>query len=227
MDPSRMSSIGAALSNPTRATAVSALLSGTAHTSGELAKVCGIAASTMSGHLAKLIDAGLVEVEAAGRHRHYRITSREVADLLERMDSIDLPETEAPNRPRPGGGLTYARSCYDHVAGLLGVRLHDGFLERGWVVIDGTEPTLTDAGERYMVDHLGLDLGHLRSLRRPLLRTCLDWTERRPHLAGSLPAELMTKMLDDRWLKRQSDRRVLTATEAGRVALETHFGIAR
>ena len=107
-----MSSLARALADPTRAATVAALLSGTAHTSGELARACGVAASTMSGHLSKLIDAGLVEVEPSGRHRHYRIASREVADLIERMDSIDLPETDAPSRPRPGMGLSYACLLY-------------------------------------------------------------------------------------------------------------------
>ena len=134
MQGSRLASFASALADPTRAAAVAALLSGTAHTSGELATVCSVAPSTMSGHLGKLVDAGILSVESAGRHRAYRISSRQVADLIEQMDSILLPETEAPKRPTPGSGLSYARSCYDHVAGRLGIELHDVFL-----IIFGTE----------------------------------------------------------------------------------------
>ena len=226
MQGSRISSLGRALADPTRAAAVAALLSGTAHTSGELARACGVAASTMSGHLSKLIDAGLVEVEPSGRHRHYRIASREVADLIERLDSIDLPETEPPKRPSPGMGLSYARSCYDHLAGQLGVELHNVFIDREWVVVEDRSPTLTADGARFLSDDLGLDVEALRELRRPLLRIDLDWTERRDHLAGSMPAALMTYMLDNRWLTRRQDKRVLTVTETGRAKLAEHFGIA-
>ncbi len=137
---------------------MAALLSGTAHTSGELARTCGVAPSTMSGHLNKLIDAGLVMVEPSGRHRHYRIASREVADLLERMDSIELPETDPPNRPRPGQGLSYARSCYDHLAGQLGVEMHNVFLDREWVVVDGQVPELTAAGEQLLTGRKNLKM---------------------------------------------------------------------
>ncbi len=204
---------------------MAALLSGTAHTSGELARTCGVAASTMSGHLSKLIDAGLVVVEPSGRHRHYRIASRAVADLLEQMDSIDLPEVSAPNRPKSGQAISYARSCYDHLAGHLGVEMHNVFFDREWVILDGDSITLTDAGERVLVDEMDVDIAHLRGLRRPLLRIDLDWTERRDHLAGSVPAALMTKMLDERWLVRRREKRILSVTETGRAELERVFGI--
>lgn len=225
MNASRISALGSALSDPTRAATVAALLSGTAHTSGELARACGVAPSTMSGHLSKLIDAGLVDVEPSGRHRHYRIASREVAELLEQMDAIDLPETTPPARPRPGHGLSYARSCYDHLAGHLGVEMHNIFLDREWVVVDMSVPELTGAGERFLVDDIGLDIAHLRTLRRPLLRIDIDWTERRDHLAGSIPAALLNHMLEHRWLARRQEKRVLTVTETGRTEFTAHFGI--
>lgn len=225
MQSSRISALGSALSDPTRASTIAALLSGTAHTSGELAKACGVAPSTMSGHLSKLIDAGLVEVEPSGRHRHYRIASREVAELIERMDSIELPETTPPKRPQPGNGLSYARVCYDHLAGHLGVEMHNVFLDREWVIVDGGMPMLTTAGAQMLTNDIGLDVDHLRSLRRPMLRIDIDWTERRDHLAGSIPAALMSKMIDEKWIRRRQEKRVLTVTETGRAKLEEHFGI--
>lgn len=224
MKSSRISALGTALSHPTRAAAIAALLSGTAHTSGELARTCGVAPSTMSGHLGKLVDAGLVRVEPTGRHRHYRISSVELAEWLEQMDSMNLPDVDAPDRPRPGSNLMYARSCYDHIAGELGVALHDVFLERGWVEVDDRVPSLTADGETFLVDALGLDVPGLRRLRRPLVRLDLDWTERRDHLAGAMPAALMTHMIERRWVRRGTDKRVLHLSERGRRNLADHFG---
>ncbi len=227
MKGSRISGFAAALADPTRAEAVAALLSGTAHTSGELARVCGVAPSTMSSHLSKLIDAGVVQVESAGRYRAYRIASRELADLLERMDGIDLPETEAPKRPAPGRDISYARSCYDHVAGRLGVELHDSCLANGWITRTDDTAELTDSGRVFFEEHVDIDMEALRAKRRPMLRIDLDWTERRAHLAGSLPAALMTHMLDERWLtRRESNKRILRVTEQGRVEIERLFGVS-
>lgn len=224
MKGSRISSLATALSDPTRASAVAALLSGTAHTSGELARVCGVAPSTMSSHLSKLIDAGVVSVESAGRYRAYRMASREMAELLERMDSIDLPETVAPRRPLPGQGLSYARSCYDHIAGRLGTDLQDAFIEHQWVVVENRVPSLTSEGESFMVN-FGIDLEQLRTKRRPVLRIDLDWTERRDHLAGSLPAAFMSQLIEQKWIRRREDRRQLTVTDLGRSGLADVFGI--
>ena len=224
MEGSRISSLATALADPTRAAVVAALLSGTAHTSGELAQLCGVAASTMSSHLSKLVDAGVVSVQSAGRYRAYRITSREMADLLEHMDSIDLPETTPPTRPTPGQGLSYARSCYDHIAGRLGTELHDVFIHRQWINVHDGIPTLTPNGESFVVD-FGIDLEDLMTKRRPILRIDLDWTERRDHLAGSVPAALMNHLIDEKWIRRRQDKRQLTVTETGRTGLAETFGI--
>ena len=224
MNGSRLASFATALADPTRAAAIAALLSGTAHTSGELARVCSVAPSTMSGHLAKLTDAGIVSVESAGRHRAYRISSREVADLIEQMDSIALPETEVPRRPNPGSGLSYARSCYDHVAGQLGIELHDVFLERQWVVVEDERPVLTPGGADFL-GGFGIDVDALRTKRRPMLRFDLDWTERRHHLAGSAAAALMDELFAKKWIRRRQDKRQLIVTESGRSGLQATFGI--
>lgn len=204
---------------------MAALLSGTAHTSGELAKVCGVAPSTMSSHMGKLVDAGVVSVQSAGRHRAYRISSREVADLIEHMDSITLPETTAPQRPNPGHGLSYARSCYDHVAGRLGTELHDVFADRRWIEVEGEVPRLTPDGESFVVD-FGLDLDALRAKRRPMLRLDLDWTERRHHLAGSVAAALMDELFAKKWIRRRQDKRQLVVTERGLAGFRETFDIA-
>ena len=204
---------------------MAALLSGTAHTSGELARVCAVAPSTMSSHLNKLIDAGVVTVQSAGRYRAYKIATRELADLLENLDAIDLPETAPPERPMPGQGLRYARSCYDHIAGRLGTELHDTFIDRRWVDLSDGVPNLTDSGAAFVVD-FGIDLDSLVAKRRPMLRIDLDWTERRDHLAGSLPAALMDHLIDQKWIRRRRDKRQLAVTEIGRTGFADVFEIA-
>lgn len=223
MQGSRLATFASALAEPTRAAAVASLLSGTAHTSGELAKVCGVAPSTMSEHLGKLVDAGIVTVKSAGRHRAYAIASREIADLIERVDSITLPETQPPSRPNPGSGLSYARSCYDHIAGRLGTDIYDTFVEREWLAIADEQPSLTTAGEAFVTD-FGIDMDELRSKRRPMLRLDLDWTERRHHLAGSVAAALMDDLFAKKWIRRRNDKRQLIVTERGRSGLNDVFG---
>ena len=178
----------------------------------------------MSSHLGKLVDAGVVSVQSAGRHRAYRMASREMADLLEQMDAINLPETAPPARPSPGQGLSYARSCYDHIAGRLGTDLHDSFMERGWIEMQEGVPRLTPTGESFVID-FGIDLELLKAKRRPLLRIDLDWTERRNHLAGSLPAALMDHLIGEKWIRRRQDKRQLTVTDKGRSGLAQTFGI--
>jgi DNA-binding transcriptional ArsR family regulator len=224
MEGSRVAALATALADSTRATTIAALLSGTVHTSGELARVCAVAPSTMSSHLGILVDAGLFRVEPAGRYRCFRITSRDVADLLERMDSLDSPETHTPKRPTPGQGLSVARSCYDHIAGQLGVDLRHAFVERTRIEIDDLQPHLTDLGTAFVTD-LGIDVDHLRTLKRSMLRLDLDWTERRDQLVGSVAAALMTTTIERRWITRRSDKRQLTVTETGRREFADHFGL--
>ncbi len=223
MKGSRLSSVGSALADPGRGEILGALSSGRAHTSGELANWIGLAPSTTSSHLSKLVDAGLVIVEPSGRHRYYRIASEEVADLLERIDSLSLPETNAPERPKPGTELSYARSCYDHLAGELGVQLYAALIDRRYLEEVDMHPLLTDAGASGLAA-VGIDADALVG-RRPLTRQCLDWTQRRHHLGGSLGAALLSQMLDAGWLKRGRDKRVIKVTDVGRTAFEQHFSM--
>ncbi len=224
MDGSRLSSIGSALADPNRAAMLSALQSGRAHSAGELARWCGIAPSTASKHLARLVDAGLVTIEPAGRQRYFRIASVEIAALLETIDTIDLPETNAPKRPEAGSALAYARSCYDHLAGTLAVALYTSIRADGWLDDDIHRPQLTERGVDRFTE-LGLDVTAMHRGRRPMIRSCLDWTERRQHLAGALGASLLEHMLAWRWLRRAHDHRVLNLTAAGREAFIREFGV--
>lgn len=224
MKGSRISSVGAAMADPGRGEILGALASGRAHTAGELANWIGLAPSTTSSHLGKLIDAGLVTVEPSGRHRYYRIASEEVADMLEQIDALQLPETNAPKRPAPGTELTYARTCYDHLAGELGVQLYQAMIDRHYLHEVDHHPLMTDDG-RAALSAIGVPIEPLEGKRRPLARQCLDWTERQHHLGGSLGGALLSKMLDSGWLTPGRDRRVIKTTALGREALDQHFGI--
>jgi DNA-binding transcriptional ArsR family regulator len=207
--------IGTLLGDPTRAEMLSALLDGRAHTVGELARHAGVAASTASEHLSRLLDGGVVVVTPQGRHRYYRLAGPEVAAVLEAVSALpDAPVgPAAAARPRVPAALAHARSCYDHLAGTVGVALHDRLAETGSLRPDGV--ALTDAG-RALLHGLGVDPDVPVTSRRPYVRSCLDWTERRHHLAGALGAAVLTTLLDRRWLVHRGPPRALAVTAAGR-----------
>lgn len=224
MDGSRLAVVGHAVGDPSRSMVVAALMSGTAHTAGELARFCGLAPSTMSEHLGRLVDAGIVKAEPAGRFRYYRISSPEVAEILEQIDSIDIDMVGAPERPTPGAAMALARSCYDHLAGNLGVTIFDTVERRNYISTSENGWTLADDGKTFFAE-MGLDIDGLVMARRPAVRACIDWTERRNHLGGGLGAALLNHMFVRRWVSRRTDRRVLLVSTRGRQALREHFAI--
>src|SRR5918992_3552090 len=186
-----IAAVAAAIADPTRTTMLDALLSGEALTAGELARTASVAPSTASEHLRRLQDAGLVEVVKAGRHRYHRLAGSEVAAALEALALI-APRRQASARSlrriRADAALTYARTCYDHLAGTVGVALLDAMVADSrlrWH--DGALSLRSDDGWLAALD---IDVERLRTARRPLLRPCLDWTTRRPHLAGALGAAI-------------------------------------
>ncbi|WP_091095127.1 ArsR/SmtB family transcription factor [Micromonospora citrea] len=214
------------LADDTRATICLALLDGRAWTAGELARLAGVAPSTASDHLTRLVRGGLLVEERQGRHRYLRLAGPSVAQLVEDLAG------HAPGRPEParslraaraGAALAYARTCYDHLAGRLGVLLRDRLLAQG--LLDGVGGlALTPAGLGWL-DQLGVPVAPLRSARRPLVRDCLDWTERRPHLAGALGAALCDRFLEAGWLTRGTGRS-LRLTPTGGPALAAALGLA-
>ena len=204
--------------------ALAALMSGTAHTAGELARLCRVAPSTMSKHLSRLIDTGLILAEPAGRYRYYRIANNDVAELLEQIDSIDLPEVTPPRRPNPGSELAQARSCYDHIAGSLGVEIYRTLVTRRLLDITDDVPRLTSRGRAFF-EQLDIDIAEIERARRPTARACLDWTERQHHLGGGLGAALLRHMSTNRWITRRSDERIIRLTNSGRGMLADHFGL--
>ncbi|WPB93708.1 ArsR/SmtB family transcription factor [Streptomyces malaysiensis] len=234
----------AAIADPSRARVLTALLEGRALPASVLATEAGVSASTVSGHLAKLLEAGVVRVERHGRHRYYRLTGPAVGEALEALARIapPLPVTSL-RQSSHAHALRRARTCYDHVAGALGVALLAALLERG--VLEGgdgrfhpeaaegdrlsapgndTTYRLTEPG-RAALAAFGVDADGLVAGRRPLIRYCVDWTEQRHHLAGALGAALTDRLFALDWIRRDGRRRVVHLTDAGRTGLERTFGV--
>lgn len=208
-----------------RANMLLALMGGQALAAGELALRAGITAQTASGHLAKLVDVRLVAVEKQGRHRYYRLASPEIADVLHALMSV---AAAGPARHRPPGprdaALRLARTCYDHMAGRLAVAVADALQARGHVVLSEGAALVTDEGRRFFCD-FGLEIEGEGPSRRALCRACLDWSERRPHIAGQLGAALLDRVLRLGWVARVPDGRALGITRAGERGFEAAFGL--
>lgn len=214
-----LAAVGALVGNPSRAAMLDALMTGRALAAGELATVADVSPATASEHLAKLRDGGLVEVVTQGRHRYHRLASPDVGAALESLSLV------APRKPvttlrqsSRARSLSEARTCYDHLAGRCGVLLHDGLLARGWLAPEAGGYSVSEAGVEGLLGW-GVDVGAARASRRRLARPCLDWTERREHLAGALAAAITTALLDgpEPWfVRRADDHRGLRPTEAGR-----------
>ena len=220
--------LGALLGNPSRAAMLDALLTGRALTATELARTAGIAPATASEHLARLREGGLVEVVAQGRHRYHRLAGPEVGAALEALSHIAPAKPPVTLRQSSRArSLAEARTCYDHVAGRSGVALHDGLVARGWLVPEPGGYRLSEAGTDGLLGW-GVDVGAARAERRRFARPCLDWTERREHLAGALAAAITTALVDgsEPWfLRRSDDHRGLRPTDLGRRRL-TELGWA-
>lgn len=222
-----LAEIGQLVGDPARAAMLQALMSGRALTAGELAFQAGVGASTASGHLAKMTAAGLLSAAKQGRHRYFRLASGEVARMLEGIQLVAALHAPPRHRSRSPAdeALRLARTCYDHLAGRLGVALTDALGARGHIELGEEGGRVTAGGEAFLAD-LGLDLAAARAKRRSFCRPCLDWSERRPHIAGALGAALADRFLGAGWLRRQRDSRALTITPGGRLLLRDRFGVS-
>ena len=219
----RLAEIAALFGDPTRAGIVTSLWDGRARPAGELARLAGVTPATASGHLARLVEGGVLRVEPRGRHRYYRIAGPGVADALETLGQLLSPKVASPANgvPEP---LAQARMCYDHVAGRLGVGITEALLERRLLQWREQSFALSTAGRRWF-ERNGVDVGALERGRRPLLRGCLDWTERREHLGGALGAALAMHLLERDWIRRERGSRALLVTREGRAGLSRTLGV--
>jgi DNA-binding transcriptional ArsR family regulator len=222
MSSNAIAEIAGMIGNAARANILSALMGGQALTAGELARHAGVSAQTTSEHLAKLHDARLVEQEKQGRHRYYRLTSPEVAHAMEALMSVTGAPRHCPVGPKDEA-LRRARTCYDHMAGRLGTSLADSLRAHGHVVLSDGAAHVTPKGHKFLLE-FGVRLEG--NSKRPLCRTCLDWSERRPHLAGRLGAALFDRALDLGWVTRIRESRALDITRAGRLGFAKRFGLA-
>lgn len=210
--------IGSLIGDPARANMLTALMGGQALTPTELAAHAGVTLQTASSHLAKLEAGGLVTQRRQGRHRYYGLSEDEVGLMLESLMGFAASRGLTRHRPGPKDpALRKARVCYNHLAGDYGVRLLDSLIAAREIELTGDDLSLTDAG-RDRVESLGIDYAALRKSRRPLCRSCLDWSERRSHLAGSLGEALLMLFIDRGWAKREKDSRVIRFTDRGEKA---------
>ena len=215
--------VGALIGDPARANMLSALMGGKALTASELATAAGITQQTASAHLARLEAGGLLVQRKQGRHRYFALADDEVGLLLEGLMGFAANRGFLRTRPGPRDPeLRKARVCYNHLAGDFGVRMLDRLLADGNMTLDGDEIALTASGESRMAA-LGIDLAPLQAQRRPLCRTCLDWSERRSHLAGALGEALLTRFIEIGWAKREVGSRVIRFTPPGEKAFLAAF----
>lgn len=227
----KFAEVAALAGDPARAAMLHALMDGRALTATELAHVAGITPQTASGHLARLATAGLVAVEKQGRHRYHRLASRAVAQMMESI--MQVASGLETMRPAPVTGprdaaLRAARTCYDHLAGRLGVALADGLAEGGHVELTSDGGIVTETGVA-LLHRIGIDVEALAAARgrraRVLCRPCLDWSERRPHLAGALGAALCARGFEDGWIRRADGSRAVSVTRKGERIFRDVFGV--
>ncbi len=225
-DGPSIASVAALIGDRARADILTALVAGPALTATELAAEAGVTKQTTSAHLAKLLDARLIAVESQGRHRYFRLADRDVAQLLEDLMGVAYRAGAVRLRASPREpALRKARVCYDHLAGELGVVVYDGLVAQRLLRSTDEGLALSGHGQRFF-EAFGIDLDALTSRRRPLCRTCLDWSARRHHLAGALGAALLSRFVALGWARIAKGSRVVTFTASGENALRERFAPA-
>ena len=221
-----ISRVAGAIAEPARTKMLCSLMDGHARTSTELAVIADVSASTASAHLARLKEDGLIKLHTQGRHRYFSLTDAHVAQAIEALMVISRNAQTGFVSTTPSR-LQLARTCYDHMAGSLAVQLHDYFLDSGWLSMsdagDGTYQ-LSVAGEKAMTG-LGIEVENVRAQRRRFACACLDWSMRRPHLAGALGAAVLQAVISRKWVIQDLDSRALAVTPKGRKELSGKFGI--
>ncbi|PSH69708.1 transcriptional regulator [Phyllobacterium brassicacearum] len=223
----RFAEIAALAGDPGRASMLNGLMDGRALTASELAQLAGITAQTASSHLTKMTEAGLLQVEKQGRHRYHRLASPAVAQMIESIMRIAAPEVSVKavrTGPRDAA-LRAGRTCYDHLAGHLGVSITDALIDAGHLELGIDAGEVTDSG-LVLFDRAGIDVDVIAKRGRILCRPCLDWSERRPHLAGAIGAALCSHCFDNGWIRRIEGTRAVSVTPNGQRQLRETFGVS-
>jgi DNA-binding transcriptional ArsR family regulator len=213
--------IASLVGDPARANMLNALMGGTALTASELALEAGVSLPTASSHLSKLMEGGLLTRASQGRHRYYGLAGPQVAGMIEAISGV--AEAVGPKRVRPGprdGAMRVARVCYDHLAGEQAVAMLDRLVDKNVLVRDDKEIRLGPSAASHFAA-IGIDV--YTKPRRPVCRACLDWSERRSHLAGTLGAAILDKILMEKWARREKDSRAVVFSPPGKQAFERVF----
>ena len=222
-DGPNIARVAALIGDPARAEVLTTLLADRALTATELSDVAGVTKQTMSAHLGKLLDAGLLAVEAQGRHRYYRLADRDIAQLLESLMGVAFRTGAVRLRSSPRDpALRRVRTCFDHLAGELAVMAYENLLARRVLLADAAGLQLTDSGHGWFAA-LGIDATSCASRRRALCRPCLDWGERRHHLSGALGAALLARIFELGWAKPARDSRIVTFSASGERRFQSLF----
>jgi DNA-binding transcriptional ArsR family regulator len=222
-----ISGIAALIGEPARAEMMTALMADRALTATELATVAGVSKATASAHLGKLVDARLLAVQTQGRHRYFRLADRDVAQLLESLTGVAfrtgaLRLKSSPREP----ALRHARVCYDHLAGALGVQAFEALQAQGCFQADAAGLHITPAGTAWFT-RLGVDPDTVTSQRRMMCKACLDWSERRHHLAGAWGAALLERLFELGWARRMKGTRIVQFTPPGEREFQALFAPAQ
>ncbi|KFM94449.1 winged helix-turn-helix domain-containing protein [Paenibacillus macerans] len=217
--------IASMVSDASRSAILNALMDGRFHAAGELARMAGIQPQTASFHLAKMVDAGLIAVEKQGRHRYYGIRNPEVAQVMESLLSIAPPvKIKSLRQSAEEQALRKARTCYDHLAGNLGVSLTQSLVREG-ILLEGENGfEVTKNGEAFF-ENFQIDLNRVKRKRRSFSHKCLDWSERRHHLAGALGHALLDRLLELNWVQRLPNTRAVKITPQGKAGLKETFAL--
>ena len=217
--------VAALAGDPARANMLVALLGGKALTASELANEAGITAQTASSHLAKLEAGGLIARVRQGRHAYFRLANHDVATMLETMMGVAARAGHLRTRPGPSDpAMRKARMCYDHLAGEMGVALFDSLVARGHIAENNNAVSLTRKGEKFL-EEFGIDAEALKAERRPLCRSCLDWSMRRAHLSGALGGAILAQLYALDWAKRDRKSRVVIFSLRGEKRFREAFRI--
>jgi len=211
-----IANIAALIGDPARANILTALMAGKALTVSELAREAGVTLQTTSAHLSKLFDGRMVVARKQGRHKYFELASSKVAETLEALMGLAAESGHLRTRTGPRDeSLRAARRCYNHLAGSAGVQLYQSMVRRGFLIVDTSGLLLSPSGRVFAAD-LHIDVCRLSASRTPLCRECLDWSERKTHLAGSLGGALLDHMIANRWLSQSTDTRAMTFTTRGK-----------
>ncbi|MCY8072624.1 ArsR/SmtB family transcription factor [Bacillus inaquosorum] len=222
MNPN-IAKISSLLSDPSRSSILLSLMDGRIHPAGELAYLANIKPQTASFHLNKLLEAKLISVEKHGRHRYYRLSNSEAASVIEQLLSI-APEEKVTSLKdsKEKSDLHFARTCYDHLAGYVGVQITNSLVEQGMLRKVDLNFEVTSEGSLFF-SNFGINEEQQRNKRRAFARCCLDWSERQHHIAGALGNALLVRMLEEKWIVRMPKTRAIKITQSGKTAFEKYL----